>query len=610
MARSIPRASSASEDEGDQVLPEALATGRSKRSTAGNRMRALLDQEFEEEEGFSGNEDDVEFEEKLDEVDIIDSDFDKSSSNEDAGSEDDEEGERQLLEEENAAAKRSKSSKGKAGSSRGGARPAPPAIAAFRPSNGKPPPSALMSADQQDEGQIESRASKRISFAPVPPDGEASGPSSSGPRGLSASGSQRSSNRRATMRVAAEVQQRLKSEQAKRASQPVRQAPRKRARLTQDALIAQALEVEDVNRESLRKFLDQEEERRARDRRLVPKTIEGPYVRWHSISMAEGHQPSIIVIEPTMASSKSENHTSALSALRLPLTQDPVFADRAARAADMFSTSKGQTAGQSADRAGQPTKKFSRTLLSLRGLPEESTWVDEFRLLLGDHCQWDALPVVPARNRPLRPRQSTCPITGLPAVYRDPRTGTPFATCEAYEVIGQLLNQRYAWTGVGTRERQTSSGSGAAHEAFAMGCYVNALDDEGADGSFRRAAEAAGRPIVTAVDHPSTNASAQMLGGASASTSTIDSRAPSQAQAQSRATGLREDESASPASKSAPRKPHRRAPTWTIVKDDQAPAPGDELSVLAAAQALPEGSTRSGGRRVHSAPRSSASAHS
>src|SRR5205085_4887139 len=42
--------------------PEALAFGREKRATAGNKLRALLDAEFQEEEIFKEDEDDEEFE--------------------------------------------------------------------------------------------------------------------------------------------------------------------------------------------------------------------------------------------------------------------------------------------------------------------------------------------------------------------------------------------------------------------------------------------------------------------------------------------------------------------------------------------------------------------
>ncbi|EGF83482.1 hypothetical protein BATDEDRAFT_22208 [Batrachochytrium dendrobatidis JAM81] len=38
-----------------------------------------------------------------------------------------------------------------------------------------------------------------------------------------------------------------------------------------------------------------------------------------------------------------------------------------------------------------------------------------------------------------------CPITGLPAKYTDPLTGTPYATPEALDTIQQLANGEYGW---------------------------------------------------------------------------------------------------------------------------------------------------------------------
>ena len=121
------------------------------------------------------------------------------------------------------------------------------------------------------------------------------------------------------------------------------------------------------------------------------------------------------------------------------------------------------------------TEKTARTILSLHGLEPGATWVDEFRYLLGDHCAWDRLPFVPSRNRPYRPRQSTCVITGLPARYRDPRTGIPYATTEAYATIERVLRGEYVWTGSAQRSVALSAGMLAA-----------AQDDGGAGGVFLR----------------------------------------------------------------------------------------------------------------------------
>lgn len=91
----------------------SLVAGRSKRSTAGNRMRALLDQQHnlstndEADEIFREEENDAEFAApQREEEDVFDSDFGDSSDEEEGqegrrkGGDDDDEGERELEAEE------------------------------------------------------------------------------------------------------------------------------------------------------------------------------------------------------------------------------------------------------------------------------------------------------------------------------------------------------------------------------------------------------------------------------------------------------------------------------------------------------------------------------
>jgi vacuolar protein sorting-associated protein 72 len=423
---------------------------------------------------------------------------------------------------------------------------------------------------QRAEGAA-ARSAKRISFAPTP--------RTSGEGTASGSARKRSSSRRSTVQSAAEVAERLRADEERRATQAPRAAPPKRPRLTQDRLIAEALETEEANRESLRIFLDREEERKARDRKSKPAGIEGPFVRWHSITTGgdEGERTSLVkLIEDEQAGILPS--TGVASAL-----QDPVHADRlAARAGantsaaptpTLQSPQLGSEPSGSAPRktptlappgtgsSGTPQTspplsrvKQSRTLLSLRGLPPDTTWVDEFSLLLGSHCAWDAVPIVAARNRPLRPRQSTCALTGLPAVYRDPRSGVPFASAEAYSLLTELLEHRFLWTGT-TASPNPAPGT-AAVEAYRMGCYAAHVDDEGACGVLA-AARAELAPPPAPEPEPAAAAAAPELA----------------------------------ASASAP-----------LMKGKKAIAPGDEEAIIAAAQALPSGTTRSGGRRSTGGP--------
>jgi len=399
-------------------------------------------------------------------------------------------------------------------------------------------------------------------------------------------GGVRSSSRRSTVENKMATQPQLQEAAARRAS--VRARPAKRVKhLTQDALIREALEMEEENTQSLLHYLEQEEERKARQRQAGKKHMSGPFVRWISVGLDQNIFNSIEVRD---AKAKKEppseereialpQGTEAQAAREMPERTTPVPTEEAGPEPDSGAAEpRSETPNESREapneaaeppsealsesreapnevaephseapieatarhseapiesreapneaterhsetpiescEAAQPpslacsepnesaqetlpplapsdapmepaastdpdtpssTEKTARTILSLHGLEPGATWVDEFRYLLGDHCAWDRLPFVPSRNRPYRPRQSTCVITGLPARYRDPRTGIPYATTEAYATIERVLRGEYVWTGSVHRSVALSAGMLAA-----------AHDDGGAGGVFLR----------------------------------------------------------------------------------------------------------------------------
>jgi len=442
-----------------------------------------------------------------------------------------------------------------------------------------------------------------------------------------------------------EVQKKLKRAEERRASQPVR-PPKRRKTLTQDALIAEALETEEENLQSLQMYLEQEEERKARQRAAGKKVMHGPYVRWISKGLrwgklepsaeadtkgpsaerdgmpsrasTQGHpaqgpakensagQPTSVppasasavsqttterpeaqatgqppatgrpgepaearpVGQPTPSKETGDHlaepapkptepapkptetapkptepahmpaesapkptdpapkptepapipaeaapkptepaHMPAESAPKptepapIPAEAAPIPTDPAPKpthAPPSHSTTTEPASTDSAlkiptERGGAPAKTegdadtapaadgaadngelTARTILSLNGLDPQATWADEFRLLLGDHCRWDRLPVVPSRNRPFRPRQSTCVVTGLPARYRDPLTSIPYATTEAFDTLRGALHGAYLWTGAPE----------ARAGVLGSGCFAGAADEAGAAGVF------------------------------------------------------------------------------------------------------------------------------
>ena len=178
---------------------DSLIGGRARRPKAGNRMRELLEQSVDPDEVFAEVEDDVDFETRDDEQDIVDSDFDDDSQDEASG--EDDEAEAQAVTEE-------------------------------RRERRKP------------------RAVPRVPHVDAGAPARAPAPRPRRPIAVSFEGGRRSSSRHATVQSKLEVQSKLQQAEERRAAQPVRK-PKRRKAMTQDALIAEALETEEDNTQSL-----------------------------------------------------------------------------------------------------------------------------------------------------------------------------------------------------------------------------------------------------------------------------------------------------------------------------------------------------------------------
>lgn len=602
----------------------ALSVGRSRRSTAGNRMRDLLEQERErlelradegEDEMFRDEEGDVDFEAKVDDAeDIVDSDFDQSSDD-GADGEDELEGERVLEEEERAARKASRVKAAPVGIRR-------PAVTskAGQPSSRAMGTTVGTGTAQLDRNQA---PSKRISFAATHVNGESS---------------HRSSQRKSTMKATLTVQARLKTEEKRRQEATQRALPkRKKVKLSQADRIAEALEMEEQNRASLKKYLQLEEERRERDRRKGKRRLDGGWIRFRSVTESrqrrrveavaskdeeevtrtgEGATNNMLLSDPvfaaregarkereregqgsaeeakepqsnklvgdaeadhmgvghsrtTTASDVAPNESSPHPA-KTPTEMDAIAAEKGndRRSEEREGGASVPEPGGGAvvpvkddepivgdgttqvDRvldAGEPASNAeaeceARTYLSLHQLPEDTPWQTYYSHLLGSHVNWSQYLMVPARNRPLRPRQSVCPITGLPALYKDPRSGIAYANKEAYQLITQVIAGHYRWTGRPLEDQEEDApGAGSSrsstvavsgpYDPMEMGYWLDGLDEPGACSALYRAEE------------------------------------------------------------------RQRPPNAVMYQPRGVVAPGDEVALVAAAQALPAGTTRSGGRR-------------
>jgi vacuolar protein sorting-associated protein 72 len=212
-------------------LPEALVHGREKRATAGNKLRALLDAEFQEEEIFKEDEDDEEFErQKSDQGEEF---LSESESSGDEG-QDEEEGERALLAEQKSDAKRTREKKRKANETF--VKPIAKRRTPVRKENvgilASKPASTTSSTSQQ----------RRISSN----------------QALQAA---RRSSRALTVQTTNETHSRIVSAAARRATMPAIPRREQTPPLTQEERLAQAILTEEENKMSLKRIVEAEEER-------------------------------------------------------------------------------------------------------------------------------------------------------------------------------------------------------------------------------------------------------------------------------------------------------------------------------------------------------------
>jgi YL1 nuclear protein/YL1 nuclear protein C-terminal domain len=511
---------------------------------------------------------DIDFEEQVDVGDVFDSDFDETDEDE---AEQEDEGERELQ----AATKvrkrtragtnivtdvaRMQASKGKSTSKRSAM---PKALSNVRmpPAPSRAAPSSILNVNarrrEREERRIRGHHRPAESFM----------------TGLSDTRRVRKSARSATVKNEALLRDRMEAERKERqqlASRAKQAEPKaKKVRLTQDMLIAEALEVEEANRQSLQDFLRMEEDRRSRARVVKKTKILGPFLRWRSIAEQPGEAEQVHILDGAQEAQDVDG-PSAIAAER-KLLEDPAILARDAwkRARD---AGKGRL-GKDENRE----ETYERTHISVHDLPEDASWADEFEALLGSHTDWSKRTFVPSRGRPAQPRRSNCPITGLPAKYRDSVTGIPIANDAAARILREVLQGDYAWTG-GAQDDTSLLGRGA---------YMERFGSAGAVGVFEGFCERLSMP-----QEQGRKPSKQQKGGSLQKVAKSEHHELSQ-----RVPGR------SPAiesSNNASTREAKRKWGYEAVADI---APGDEKSLLYNALALPAGSTRSGRSRAAQEP--------
>ncbi|KAI9262096.1 YL1 nuclear protein-domain-containing protein [Sporodiniella umbellata] len=198
----------------------------------------------------------------------------------------------------------------------------------------------------------------------------------------------RQSFRRNTMLNRILLEGQLKEDQKKKAAQPKREKTVS-YEMTQEELIAEALVTEKKNMSSLLEWQKKEEERQANAKIKEKKELEKPFVRYHSyIERCE---------ESTSGDDEKEKDKSL-------------------------------------------TEPMGRNLITfMESIEKEDPEDLEFTGLVGDLASW--LDKNPKPNKPI-----ACPISGKPAIYKEPRTGVHYADVQSYKKIQSCLKNQMRWS--------------------------------------------------------------------------------------------------------------------------------------------------------------------
>ncbi|KAF8525111.1 YL1 nuclear protein-domain-containing protein [Hysterangium stoloniferum] len=421
-------------------MEDNLVSRRSKRSTAGNRMEAAL-AEMSIDDLMQDAEEDVDFyvtSELVEEEDLFESDFAETDEEMD----DDDAGEKALEDEERRARRAARAKVFKA-----------PRAPARKVTFG---PSVDGEHAETPSSVVKVRSQRRVSL----------GQAIDAATGEILESSKRQSTREATRMNTQELRSRLKDAYSRKAVVPKRPKEVERRR-TQADLIAAALDTEEENIKSHREYLVVEEERRKKARVVKPTTV-GPKLRWRSrmenvtITVYEPApipQP-VYQSRPTWATTSAtpyngyypySYYTPQAGATPQPPYQPfspyyaypPPVGPYASQPRPHLQLQPPQQVARK--KTEKQAKNYAEILLNEdpKSKPE---WREVMDVLFGRHADWDNVRVYYGKNRPVSRQIHTCPITGLQARYRDPRSGVPYANAGAFRILTRLLVHEYVWS--------------------------------------------------------------------------------------------------------------------------------------------------------------------
>ncbi|KAF9360207.1 hypothetical protein BGX26_010207 [Mortierella sp. AD094] len=487
-------------------------------------LHALLNKEMEMEELFEDEGVDEEFEiEGQEQEDIVDSDFDRSSGDEEP--QDDEES--NLAEDPEEAKARRKQQAMLTHLKTGKSSFSIPEAATSTPSGGRSKSSRQAALSSSSSRKDPSTPSRRATAAASPATSTASTSAAASPGPSAFSGIKipaeiRKSSRRTTVLNKQETELKLLEYETRKAMQPKREKVVVH-KMTQEELLEEAKKTEALNLASLQAFKAQELEKK----RVVKKkeVAMESFVRYHSFAEWVGHGPLIQALAdtgpatpggtrpPTRHGSRvgsrrgsvsggaeitptQYGHTggvppqslaqtlaqsllqhqqeqssrsvsrgssphatdgksnggiggSALKRLRSPggdveMSSPSVDADhdRKRNTGSTVDVPTGaltpahwatmtMSAGSIARKRKRlhPSQMCGRNWITFMGYEDEDSPISE----------WSSVESYP-EQKPM------CAITGLPARYKDPRTGIPYANKEAYKILQNVVRHGYVWS--------------------------------------------------------------------------------------------------------------------------------------------------------------------
>ena len=219
--------------------------------------------------------------------------------------------------------------------------------------------------------------------------------------------------RKSTLEVSEEFRRRMQEEEEMRQYQRSRKSAARRKpqrRLTQKEMLEEAKRTERENLASLEAYtLLEAEKRRVKEKKTG---IQGPFVRFHSVAM-----PAITELPDPTTDTKLDARDNQGTIINRNSAADG--------AADNPLVTQNQTAINEQSSVQSASSELEQA-------ESQQRYCRNF-LIFTDTVNFPSA-FFPT-TKPQKPRRKFCSITGLPARYVDPVTGTPYATSQAFRII-------------------------------------------------------------------------------------------------------------------------------------------------------------------------------